>query len=400
MKNINRIICFILILCFVFSLSSCNDGNKITDSDPVQPEINPDDYKDIACKTSRGRKFRYFLFNDSDTSALSVALPTEWTIREGDVGYDIFRDNEKIGTLKSGKADVLPDEIVCQNEKDARAGVTFEWSIILSGGEFLHRIIYSFKTGENNRSMTLEVGYDELDDPSLRKAKFSTSVKKIRTEPGLGTIDLSAHPGEKPILIVGNSFVGSSRVGAIFAHMCQASSKNRYEVVWESQGMATVSYNWSEYKDEMRAGKYAAVFMCGFYGSGDVYAFKTFVDICKSSNTPIVIFPAHNESAGADAAKAYPNAYYLDWKGELDALISSGVNRWDLCVDDYYDHSLPLAGYVGAHMIYRALFGEMPPILNQYDQVSHSTVTQKLGDYAQTGCVSMIADDMIIYKMN
>ena len=435
MKNINRIICFVLVLCFIFSLSSCDDGNEIIDSDSVQPEIDLDGnesiesdsvqseidldgneiiesdsvqpeidlngYENIECKTTKGTEMRYFSFDDSDASALSVAFPIEWTIREGDVGYDVFRDNEKIGTIKPGKANVLPDETVCQSEKYIKDDVTFEWSIILNGGEFIHRIVYGCKIGENNRSMTLEVGYAELDKISLRRAKLLISVKKIKTDPGLGAIDLSARPGEKPILIVGNSFVGSSRVGAIFARMCQASRKNRYEVVWKSQGMATVSNNWSEYKDEMREGKYAAVFMCGFYGSGDVAAFKSFVDLCKASNTPIVIFPAHNEKNGANAANSYPDAYYLNWKGELDTLISNGVSRWDLCVDDYYDHSLPLAGYVGAHMIYRALFGEMPPILNEYDNgLYHRTVTQKLGDYAQTGCLPSIDGNVRIYKMN
>ena len=409
MKNVKRIICFFLVFCFVFSLSSCNnsnnnnddnDDNETTTSDYSKPEMDLEGYKDIKCKTSEGTDFRYFLFDDNDTSVLSVAFPIEWTIQESDVGCDIFRDNEKIGTFKPGKTSLLPDETVCKSETNASGGAKFEWNIILREGTYIHRIIYGCKIGQNDYSMTLEVGYDEFDEFSLKRAKFSISVKKIKTEPGIGTIDLSARPGEKPILIVGNSFVGSSRVGAIFEHMCQASSKNNYEVVWVSQGMATVSNNWSEYKSDMRAGKYAAVFMCGFYGSDDVAAFKNFVDLCKSSNTPIVIFPAHNEAIDANIVNSYPDAHYLDWKGELNALISSGVDRWDLCIDDYYDHSLPLAGYVGAHMIYRALFGEMPPILNQYDDVSYSTVIQKLGDYAQTGCVSMINDDMIIYKMN
>lgn len=149
----------------------------------------------------------------------------------------------------------------------------------------------------------------------------------------------------------------------------------------------------------MKHGRYAAVFMCGFYSSNDVASFKTFADLCKQSDTPIVIFPAHNERGGDSAANTYSDVYYLNWKGELDALISSGVDRWDLCVDDDYDHSLPLAGYVGAHMIYRAVFNEIPPTLEDYGSVLHSTVVEKLGDYARTGSIYLLKDSITVYKL-
>ncbi len=403
MKNLNRIICLVLVLSFAFSLSSCKSDYESFEAESGTSKANAkvSGYEDIECKTSKGTKFRYFSFDDKDNYVLSLSLPVEWTIDADDVGYSLSRDGEKIGSIKLGRTINMPTETVCYHEKNSSEGVAYEWSIISNGNTFTHRIVYDCKMGENNRSITLDVKYEDLDELALKKARFSSSIKKSRTDSGLGTINLSARPGEKPILILGNSFVGSSRVGAIFESMCEASSKNRYDVIWDSQGMATVSQNWSEYEEPMRNGSYAAVFMCGFYGSGDVIAFERFVDLCKASNTPIVIFPAHNESNGANAANSYSYAHYLNWKGELDTLISNGVDRWDLCVDDYYDHSLPLAGYVGAHMIYRTLFGEMPPILNEYDNgLYHSTVTQKLGDYVQTGCVSLIDGDVSIYKMN
>ena len=150
----------------------------------------------------------------------------------------------------------------------------------------------------------------------------------------------------------------------------------------------------------MRAGYFAAVFMCGFYSTYDVPAFETFVNACKASGTPLAIFPAHNESSDELAVKAYPDVYFVNWKGEINALISDGVDRWDMCIDDYHKHSTPMAGYVGAHMIYRALYGEIPPVVSQYGSLYHSDVTKTLGEYyVKTGTVPLIKSNVTIYKM-
>lgn len=407
MGNIKRIIGIGLALCSLFSLSSCLEMNERgTDSQVYSSETSGtsdtegrlNGYENIKCKTSKQISIRYFSFGDGGCKVLSLPLPIEWTFKESTNGYDILCENVKIGTIKSGNASLGADEKNCDSDSFVYDMFDLSWNLISCGGEFIHRFVYTCTLNGIDRAITLEVGYAEIDDFGLNKVKYSTDIVTMRTESRLGTIDLSARAGEKPILILGNSFVGSSQVGSIFEQMCNAGTKNNYDVIWASQGMATVSKNWSEYKNGMRNGEYAAVFMCGFYSSGDVSAFRTFVDLCKASNTPLVIFPAHNERYGGTAAKKYPDVYYLDWKGELDALIDSGVSRWDLCFDDEYDHSNPLAGYVGAHMIYRALFGEMPPVLNTYYNIQHYTVVQKLGDYVQTGELDL-TDDRIIYEI-
>jgi len=79
----------------------------------------------------------------------------------------------------------------------------------------------------------------------------------------------------------------------------------------------------------------------------------------------------------------HPDFQILDWKGELDSLIDSGVNRWDLCYDDTYDHSTPLAGYVGAHMIYRTLFRQVPPATTDASPLAFNKIQEKLGSYVK-----------------
>ena len=69
---------------------------------------------------------------------------------------------------------------------------------------------------------------------------------------------------------------------------------------------------------------------------------------------------------------------------------------WYLCINDSHKHSTPLAGYVGAHMIYRAIYDEMPtaPMKNT---ITQSYIDSILGDYAYIGDSKMIDEQNITY---
>jgi len=71
-------------------------------------------------------------------------------------------------------------------------------------------------------------------------------------------------------------------------------------------------------------------------------------------------------------------------------------SRKSLCINDEHLHSTPLAGVVGAHMIYRAVFGEVPPKTN-FSEVSYSHITAKLDDYYTTGMVKNIPSDSFVF---
>jgi hypothetical protein len=103
-----------------------------------------------------------------------------------------------------------------------------------------------------------------------------------------------------------------------------------------------------------------------------------------------VLFPAHNENRDVIRAvsAAYPELLLLDWKYEIDALaVEKGLSKWDFCVDDAHDHSTESAGYVGAAMIYRALYNEMPNARLSMT-VSQAYIDALLGDYVTTGYVT------------
>ena len=86
----------------------------------------------------------------------------------------------------------------------------------------------------------------------------------------------------------------------------------------------------------------------------------------------------------------------LEWKTEIDNFINGGVDKWALCYDDSYYHSTALAGYIGAHMVYRAIYGECPTELPT-QAVSQYEIEHYLGDYSSTGQVRVVDASSLRY---
>ena len=69
-------------------------------------------------------------------------------------------------------------------------------------------------------------------------------------------------------------------------------------------------------------------------------------------------------------------------------LLDTGIPWSAFCIDDQHKHSTPLAGYVGAHMIYRSMFSEMPPSIGtSVYGYSQAYIESYLGDYVTMGGV-------------
>lgn len=199
------------------------------------------------------------------------------------------------------------------------------------------------------------------------------------------TIDpLSPKNDSKTILILGNSFVGTSQIGAFLKSMLDAAESD-YSVEAVSRGYATVATYSSDTNlmSRIEDGEYCYVFQCGFYTVGDPDQFSLMREACMVSNTGIAVFPAHNENTTFISRADSDNM--LDWQGEISALLAAGVEYDDMCFNDMHAHSTPLAGYVGAHMIYRNLFGKLPPDLTDDAPLDMEYIEAKLGSYVTTG---------------
>lgn len=200
----------------------------------------------------------------------------------------------------------------------------------------------------------------------------------------------------RQILILGNSFVGSSQVGDFLNDMLLQADSD-YRVTAISRGFATVETyaNDPEIMKEIEEGKYCCVFQCGFYYESEIEHYKTIKEACRKSDTAIMAFPAHNEIKEV-VRKLSETEDCLDWQEELEALmranVSHNVTLWDFCMMDEFKHSTPLAGYVGAHMIYRRIFGEIPPSLSDNAPLTMEYIKEQLTHYPETGIIGPLND--------
>ena len=135
--------------------------------------------------------------------------------------------------------------------------------------------------------------------------------------------------------------------------------------------------------------------MCGFYGDMN-HELGIIKRACEKSGTKLIIFPAHNENSGmvTKAMEAYPDLLCINWKREIEQLIVEGRSKWDFCYDDEHLHSTPLAGYVGAMMIWRAIWGEMPAV--EVEDIPQDYYDSILGSYLTNPSFELIDPSRII----
>ncbi len=332
-----------------------------------------------------------------DPYSLVLNIPSEWELSTNNGGYSICRGGEKIGRIFSGEAEDASEWTVVKSEESADGGLLTGMQIERRGSgdnaEYRYRFCYSYAFGTIQRMATLTVGVSEVDDFVEKKLTLGGRVVKLTTDSGIGILN----DGNKQITniaILGNSFVGSgsSNIGAITREMFNRNGK-ACNVDAVSRGMANISTftGDAEMMQRIRSGSYDIVFMCGLYSTSQVNELYTLKAACAQSNTTLVVFPAHNESASAinQAKSTFPDLVFLDWKNEIDQLmINKNISRSDFCINDYHSHSTPLAGYVGAHMIYRAIYSAVPTV-GLSSSISQSYVDSLLGDYVSTGTIAL-----------
>lgn len=354
--------------------------------------VNEDDlYLEIECVVPDKYKKQQFFFSN-DGFYINTTVPENWAFDKASSNlFNVERNGKIIGTVTKNDGANEQWSIVKKSETSTSSMITVVYVERSGTGEsleFRYRITYAKRAEPDVVLFSMCISYAEISGGTklrLRNASLSTNFE---SDPGIGT--LKSERAQQSILIIGNSFVNSSAIGTTLRQMCQAGGKNT-EVTAISRGYAHVStYTSDEYfMDEVRSGKYGIIFVCGFYSNDESESLSALWQACKSAGTQLVIFPAHNEPRGCIdlAVSEHSDLAVLDWKQEIDTLIKYGVDKWDMCIDDAHLHSTPLAGFVGAHMIYRAVFGELPK-RTDLTAISTSTVIQKLGKYCSTGYIS------------
>ena len=388
---------FALCLAACLLLGGCNKGDETsattTTTQAPQPTNPIEAYKTMERRVAEiGYETSSYTVDGTDLF-LDLSLPADWFLtpisNSNGSRYSIDRDGYDIGTLSLSNADDLAAWQTLESRENSFEGVSIkEYVEAKPQGDifdFRYRYTYTYAANGTDQTLTLTVNYSEVDDETAFELFENVHLENTQQYTRFGLLSVKER---SEILLLGNSFIGSSDIGEILTEMLQKNGKKNtaYAI---SRGYATVNTYASDESllDEIRNGYYGIVFICGFYGQveQEIAALGILKGACDASNTPLVIFPAHNENRGtiSKAMETYPTLKVLDWKAEVDALIDGGVAWNDMCVNDQHNHSKPLAGYVGAHMIYRALYGTVPT--DTSSSILGSTL-YKLGSYPQTGC--------------
>jgi hypothetical protein len=401
---------WLALLAFILLFCSCNarfDGNgEITafpkateeseetevesgrmDADSVAPDTG---YLSIDTVETEGYVSNCFAVVGNRLGLL-LRLPEAWRLeKQPTKAFNIYTDGRHIGRIAWGfdEKDDGWRELCVESMASGDLDIKISIEKSVSSGEYRHFICFAFAENGEMQRITLAVDYRELGEAAISEMKTYAECKAVGSDPQLGIIDIENSNSDR-ILILGNSFIGSSRVGSILQEMMDQNRKNTV-VSHVSRGYAHVdTYVYDDLiMDDIRSGMYGAVFICGFYSKDQVQSLAVLKNACDDSGTALFMFPAHNEPSDsiAHARKRVRGVYLLNWKEEVQAFIDNGGNKWDFCIDDQHLHSTPLAGYIGAHMIYRAIHGEIPikPV-NQI--VLQSEVDRILGDYPKTGII-------------
>ena len=406
---------WIIVLAFILSLALCaciknqsNDEDNgtnagttgTTDNTGTSDEREDTAYKDIERYQATGYEKSYFGFSD-DLTMLCIEHPAEWSFRQTTEGFDIIRDDIIVGNIVNGAASDAESWTLLTSTNRLKSGINVKRYIERSNTEgeaqYRYRYVYDYSVEGNKHIMTLITTCAELDKTSEENL-MDAFRQKISVGETMGILS-QYQDSWSSILILGNSFVRTSNVGGILKEMLRNNGKKCSVTSIPLDGASVATFvNNNIVMDEIGFGHFDAVFISGFYEPREVTNLGILKNACDQSGTELIIIPAHNEIEAtlSSVQTAYPTIPFLNWKGEIECILATGVDRWELCFNDYQNHSKPLAGYVGAHMIYRAIYNELPKVTVQ-SSITQSYIDSILGDYAYTGKVEVVDEDNIIY---
>lgn len=333
-------------------------------------------------------------------SALNLDYGKRWTLTKSNGVYIIKDENVEIGRLYPGIAPDLDRWKTVKSEVKKVDTTTTHMYVEKYGSgvtlRFRYRFFFERVVSNQAQNYTLTLDYTKVKGWTAQRILSYSKIENVFTEPNYGML---SNLKNKRIYFVGNSFIGYSDIPNILREMCQKNGQS-LSVSWKWIPNSRITHftKDEEIMNALRSGKYDALFLCGMYSTDDVADIDAIVKACNASGTQIVLFPAHNENASVVEMmrNKLPSLKIIDWKGEIEALIGEGRSFWSFCFDDGPRHSNSIGGYVGAHMIYRAIFGKNPTApMSQY--VKQSEVNRVLGNYVTKASARRIQVGQIKY---
>ncbi len=374
-------VCVTLCCCKGNTRFESNSSNESADiSVPSFSQADIDTLDSITQRDIHSIKWKTvsFAYNNS-ANETNLSLPEDWSFKKSGEIYKISRNGNVIGTVSSSPAPT-PEQIY-NAKSDSVEGLEYNRSIHKNGDRYTYCIGFTHKSDDDITRVTIEVDYAELCAAAVTRLINDSLMYNVSNNI---SGDFTLKNSSKQIVVCGNSFIGSSQLNQWFNKMCKASG-NGYSI--RSDVAHLMVSNGHFLNEDLKNGRIAAILLCGFYSSDQEDIIKPLKELCKQTNTLLIIFPAHNENPGwvSKALSNNPELPFIGWRDEIQALIDLGVNYNDMCINDTHQHTTHLGGYVGAHMIYRALFEQMPPAVEGTYNFTFSDIKNLLGDYVTTG---------------
>ncbi len=366
--------------------------SKESNSEIVKPQtesINPNSESTVQKPEKKVITFSPISFvMNGGKNTVTISFPKEWNLKKNQNQYLISRDGNDIGYISLKAPDVF-NAAECDGElyNATMKGETKEYTI----NNTLRRGIFV-----QNISKKINIYIDFISDEIRYSSAYHLGNSITISDYYENIIDIENKNGANKILILGNSFLGTSKIGNFLEAMFIQGNKN-YQVDVISVGGASIENFANEYySQKIISGDYFAIFQCGIYNDRSKNYIDYIKSACDKTNTNFVLFPAHNEVEHEinEIKFLYPEILVLNWKNTIEKLVYSGVFWEDFCINDSHKHSKPLAGYVGALMIYRALFNE-PPLKCYNYPLDMNYIEKTLGDYTYTGHIKLEADNYV-----
>ena len=361
---------------------------SVAETEPPVAEPTPDSSSILCREISAWRRIGIALAEIDRTVVFDI--PANWKLEKyDDSTYLVLCDGVDVGELCT---DAPADAIAIESRAlyfndDHSVELDVQTRRIREGkGQGFRRLFVFYYTVDGiEHCFYMQVDYDQLDGDAAAHIGLSVDVGSRGDVP---SIPLEGGNASRKILIAGNNFVRSSAVGTFFDRFLEIGGQP-YEAEWVATGTVSIAYYLQdEWISRIRSGEYHAVVMCGLYYEANAKDLSVLTEACRYSSTTLVLFPAHNEKNlyVSLAQSTYSGLNVLHWKNEIQSFIDNGVSKWDLCAKDVSEQSTPLAGYIGAHMLYMAFFGEEPPEFEDDQPLTMKYIRGKLGDdYVRTG---------------
>ena len=188
-------------------------------------EGSVDSYLDVVCYPVKDYG-TFLVGSQDDTDVLSLQLPSSWVLTQKDSSYVISSERGEIGMIFPGVAEDAASWEPARTEKYKPTTTVSVNKIIekrIGGSGFRHRFVFTYRSNNGERTVTLTSNYAEADSNTQRTIWLGADTKQLRTDPKIGII--SAPSAKKSVLILGNSFIRTSNIGNILQEMCNKNGK-------------------------------------------------------------------------------------------------------------------------------------------------------------------------------